>query len=131
MKVAQSCLTLCDPMDYTVHGILQARILEWVSLCLLQGMFPNQGLNPGLLHCSQILHQLSHKGSPIYISFSPQVSFSNPHSGLYMPGWLKLCSWFLPNIVAFPYVSLAMLIILISGHLSCHPVLPPKPLFCL
>ena len=30
MKVAQSCLTLCDPMDYGVHGILQARILEWV-----------------------------------------------------------------------------------------------------
>ena len=30
MKVAQSCPTLCDPMDYTVHGILQARILEWV-----------------------------------------------------------------------------------------------------
>ena len=30
MKVAQSCLTLCNPMDYTVRGILQARILEWV-----------------------------------------------------------------------------------------------------
>ena len=30
VKVAQSCLTFCDPMDYTVHGILQARILEWV-----------------------------------------------------------------------------------------------------
>ena len=29
VKVAQSCLTLCDPMDYTVHGIFQARILEW------------------------------------------------------------------------------------------------------
>ena len=28
VKVAQLCLTLCDPMDYTVHGILQARILE-------------------------------------------------------------------------------------------------------
>ena len=28
VKVTQSCLTLCDPMDYTVHGILQARILE-------------------------------------------------------------------------------------------------------
>ena len=26
VQVAQSCLTLCDPMDYTVHGILQARI---------------------------------------------------------------------------------------------------------
>ena len=31
VKVVQSCLTLCDPMDYTVHGILQARILEWVA----------------------------------------------------------------------------------------------------
>ena len=34
VKVAQSCLTLCDPMDYTVHGILQARILEWVAFPL-------------------------------------------------------------------------------------------------
>ena len=32
VKVAQLCLTLCDPMDYTVHRILQARILEWVAL---------------------------------------------------------------------------------------------------
>ena len=31
VKVAQSCLTLCDPMDYTFHGILQASILEWVA----------------------------------------------------------------------------------------------------
>ena len=31
VKVAQSCLTFCDPMVYTVHGILQARILEWVA----------------------------------------------------------------------------------------------------
>ena len=31
MKVTQSCLNLCDPMDYTVYSILQARILEWVA----------------------------------------------------------------------------------------------------
>ena len=31
VKETLSCLTLCDPMDYTVHGILQARILEWVA----------------------------------------------------------------------------------------------------
>ena len=31
LKVTQSCLILCDPVDYTVHGILQARILEWVA----------------------------------------------------------------------------------------------------
>ena len=30
VKVTQSCLTLCDPMDYLVYGILQTRILEWV-----------------------------------------------------------------------------------------------------
>ena len=40
---------LCDPVAYAVHGILQARILEWMnSLSLLQGIFPTQGLNPGL-----------------------------------------------------------------------------------
>ena len=31
VKVAQLCQTLCDPMDYTVHGILQTRILDWVA----------------------------------------------------------------------------------------------------
>ena len=34
------------------------------SHSLLQGFFPNQGSNPGLLHCRWILYQLSHKGSP-------------------------------------------------------------------
>ena len=38
VKVAQSCPTICDPMDYMVHGILQATILEWVAL--LQGIIP-------------------------------------------------------------------------------------------
>ena len=37
MKVTQSCLTLCNPMDYTVHGILQARILEWVAFSISSG----------------------------------------------------------------------------------------------
>ena len=36
VRVAQSCLTLCDSMDYTVHGTFQARTLEWA---LLQGIF--------------------------------------------------------------------------------------------
>ena len=54
-------MTLCDPMDYTVHGIFQARLLG--SLSLLKGIFPTQGLNPGLTHCRQILYQLSHQGS--------------------------------------------------------------------
>ena len=37
VKDTQSCLTLCDPMDYTVHGILQARILEWVAYPFSRG----------------------------------------------------------------------------------------------
>ena len=39
VKVAQSYLTLCDPIDYTVHGILQARILEWVDFSYSMGSF--------------------------------------------------------------------------------------------
>ena len=37
VKVAQSCPTLCDSMDYTVHGILQARILEWIVFPFSRG----------------------------------------------------------------------------------------------
>ena len=50
---------------FFVHGILQAKIPAGVgSLSFLQGIFPTQGLNPGLPHCRWILYQLSHKGSP-------------------------------------------------------------------
>ena len=108
VQVSQSCPTLCDPMDYTAHGILQARILKWVafpfsrgssqprdgtlislspslqadslpaepqgkpkntgvgSLFLLQQIFLTQELNWCLLHCRQILYQLSYQGSPFY-----------------------------------------------------------------
>ena len=37
VQVAQSFPTLCDPMDCTVHGILQARILEWVTIPFSKG----------------------------------------------------------------------------------------------
>ena len=64
LQLTGSCLTLCDPMDYAVHGILQARILEWVAFPFSRGIIPTQGSNPGLLHCRRILYQLSHQGSP-------------------------------------------------------------------
>ena len=64
MKVSQLCPILCDPMNYTVHGILQARMLEWVAISFSRGSFLTQGSNPGLPHCRWILYQLSHKGSP-------------------------------------------------------------------
>ena len=66
--VTQLCLTLCDPMDYSppgssVHGILQARILEWVAIPFSRRIFPTQGWNLGLLHCRQILYCLNCQGS--------------------------------------------------------------------
>ena len=45
VKVTQSCPSLCDPMDYTVHGILQGRILEWEPFPS-PGDLPNQGIKP-------------------------------------------------------------------------------------
>ena len=67
--VAQLCLILCDPMNYSlpgssVHGIFQARVLEWVAISFSQEIFPTQGSNLGLPHCRQILYHLSHQGSP-------------------------------------------------------------------
>ena len=67
--VAQSWLTLCDPMDYSlpsssVHGNSSGKNTGVGCHVLLQRIFPTWGLNPGLLHCSQILYHLSHQGSP-------------------------------------------------------------------
>ena len=53
------------------------------SLSLLQGIFPTQGLNPGLLYCRQILHQLNHKGSPSTHSTKPQ-------NRMLCPQWTKM-----------------------------------------
>ena len=63
VKVAQSCLTLCDPIDCTSPWNSPGHNTGVGSLSLLQGISPTQGLNPGLPHCRQILYQLSHKGS--------------------------------------------------------------------
>ena len=76
----QLCPTLCDPMDCsppgsTVHGISQARILEWVAIFLLQGIFLTRGSNPGLLHCRQILYHLSHQGSHTHIGILLYILF--------------------------------------------------------
>ena len=65
VKVAQSCLTLCNPMDWGFSPWNSPGQNTGVgSLSLLQGIFPSQGSSPGLPHCRWILYQLSHKGSP-------------------------------------------------------------------
>ena len=70
--VAQLCPVLRDPMDCSppgssVHGILQARILEWVAIPFSKGFSQSRDRwvdhNTGLLHCRQILYRLNHQGS--------------------------------------------------------------------
>ena len=66
--VTQLCPTLCDSMDCSlpgssVHGDSTGKNIG-VGCHALQGIFPTQGSIPGLLHCGQILYQLSHQGSP-------------------------------------------------------------------
>ena len=63
--VTQSCLTLCDPMDCSPPGSLcpwdfPGKNTGVSSHSLLQGIFPTQRLNMGLLHCRRILYHLSH-----------------------------------------------------------------------
>ena len=80
VKVAQSCPSLCNSMDY--HGVLQARILEWVAFPLLQQIFPTRESNQGLLHCRQTLYQLNYQGSPVssvQLSCSVMSNSLGPH----------------------------------------------------
>ena len=105
MLVAQSCLTLCGPIDCSppgacVRGILQARILEWVAISFSQpGIFPTQGSNPGLLHCRQILYHPSHQGSSlkemIHVRTSPAGVRGDPfqQGKAREPGALRPACW--------------------------------------
>ena len=66
--VSQSCLTLCDPVDYSpsgssVPGDSPGKNTAVGCHALLQGIFPTQRLNPGLPHCRRLLYHLSHQKS--------------------------------------------------------------------
>ena len=68
VQVPQSCLTVCDPMNYMYSPWNSPGQNTGVgSLYFLQGIFPTQGSNPGLLHCIWILYQLSCQGSSIHL----------------------------------------------------------------
>ena len=64
VKVAQSCPTLCNPMDYTVHGVLQARKLKWVAVPFSRGSSrPRDGTQVSHI-AGRFFYQVSHQGSP-------------------------------------------------------------------
>ena len=65
--VAHLCLTICDPMDCSPPG----------SHSLLQGIFLTQGVNSGLLHCSDILYHLSQQGNLMVPETLPNTSWES------------------------------------------------------
>ena len=70
----------CDPMDFSLpgsfaHGMLQARILE--CHFHFQGIFLTQESDLGLLHCRQILYQLSYEGSQYIYNLEVYLEFSS------------------------------------------------------
>ena len=106
-SVAQSCPTLCDPKDcsppgFSVHGDSPGKNTEMGCHALLQGIFPTQGSNPGLLHCRWILYHWSHyliskncfphplPKATLFLQYSPSWSVVE---------WLQKCF----NTVSLPF----------------------------
>ena len=65
VKVAQSCPTLCDPMDHTVHGIFKVGVLEWVAVPFFRGSSQPRDWTQVSHNAGRFFYQLSHKGSPL------------------------------------------------------------------
>jgi len=79
----QSCLTLCASMncslpDSSVLGDSPGKNTGVGCHALLQGIFPTQGLNPGLPNCRRILYRLSHQGICMHISHPSWTPLSHP-----------------------------------------------------
>ena len=94
VKVAQSCLTLCDPMDWTVHGILQARTLEWVAVPFSRGSSqPRDWIQ--VSHCRWILYRLSLQGSPRILEWVAYTHLQKIFLTQYSNWGLLHCRWIL------------------------------------
>ena len=147
MKVAQGCLTLCDPMDYTVQGILQARILEWVAYpfssgsswprnqtgasCIEGGFFTNWAMreaqtskrmltNPDKSGNSYLLPNLIENGSSIVcclLLVSSRWSFSSLSSFLKIYVFIRN---FLSNICLVSLIQFCIFL-----NFWCYKLLAP------
>ena len=115
-KVAQSCPTLCDPMDCSptgssVHGDSPGENTGVGFHALLQGIFPMQGWNPGLPCCGQILYQLSHQEGPrilewVACPFSRGSSQPRSRTGVsFTAGWF-FTNWVTREAPAWVYRDL-------------------------
>ena len=109
--VSQSCPALCDPTDCSllgssVHGILQARS----SRFLLQGIFPTQGSNPGLPHCTIWATREAHAVTLGYSPFPGHVFAHHMDAGPLLP-----CAFLSTSLQTPPTCK---------GSPCCHPLSP-------
>ena len=86
-EVAQSCPTLCDPMDSSLHQAPPSMGFSkqeyWSGLPIPSpGDLPDPGIEPGLPHCRQTLYHLSHQGSPVQLFHNP-MDCSPPGSSVH------------------------------------------------
>ena len=137
MKVTQLCLTLHP------HGLYSpwnspGQNTGVGSFSLLQGIFPTQGSNRGLLHCRRILYQLSHKGSPVIWLFlfyyPPPHSFSLSHSCLFAVTWPFLkcsCLRAFAPVLFFCLGGFFPGIMKLLPHfiMACVQIVPPREAF--
>ena len=113
--VAQSHLTLCDPVDHSlpgssVHGDSPGKNTGEGCHTLLQGIFPTQGLNPGLPYCRWILYHLSHQESPrilewVAYPFSRATSWPRNWTGVSCTAGRFFTSWATREAPCSPYCS--------------------------
>ena len=104
------------------------------SLSLLQGIFPTQGLNPGLLHCRRILYQLSHKGSPkilewVAYPFSRGSSWPRGQTGVCCIAGRFFTNWAMREAMGAKGVKFNVVVQLLSCVTLCDPMDCSRPGF--
>ena len=109
----------CSPLGSSVHGILQARIMEWVASSFSRGSAQTKGLNSGLLHFRWILYHLNYQGSPMYVCMY-LILMNNWHAILY---YFQECHFKVHTSVAW-----SSFIVLYNHHhnLVLRPLITPE-----
>ena len=114
VKVAQLCPTLCDPRDYRVHGILQARILEWVAVPFSKGSSQPRDQTQVSCIAGGFFYQLSHQGSQLKMTegqLSEQIRACLSSSGFTIS--IKAIGFY----IRVPFLSIQSVISLLFGIL--------------
>ena len=120
--VAQSCLTLCNPMDCSppgssAHGDSPGENSRVGCHALLQGIFPTQGSNPDLLHCRWILYHLSHHMVFIFLYLT---YLTNLNPSMIISRSIHIAA---SSIIMFFFCWLSNIYTTSYGHLGCFHAL--------